>query len=122
VSTGPLGAPLVGDRRQVLAGRADGEQQRLPEVLEVRVVGARGERAATYVLEPGALHALGDVALGGAGHPPLVLDGRVELPHRGREGAQHRHPAGVVSHVQTATVPRGAWTRAISRTPGRDRA
>ena len=102
---------LRGQRAQVLAGRPDAERERLPEVVEVRVVGAGDEGAADHVGHPRALEAVRDVALEGAGHELLALDARVHAARRGPVRAQHRHAtAGDVPHARgdRAARPRHA--------------
>ena len=111
---------LVGQRSQMPTGRSDAVRERLPEVVEPR---SRAYVSAplTTSLQPGGLEPLGDVALAGPGGLALALYVRLDLPHRGPEDPEHRHPAAAMSHMQRGHVPPGRVTRAISRTPGRDR-
>jgi hypothetical protein len=79
---------------QVVTGRADGESERLPEVVETGVVGMAGQDAAGDVLEAGAAQPAGDVAVGGAGHGLLSGRGGLHLTGRSPEDLQHGHATG----------------------------
>ena len=110
----PRAAPPAarGKRGQVVARRPDGVRERLPEVVEVRVVRARLQLALDHVVQAGAPEALAEVALLHAG-PALLADHvGVELARGSPEDAEHPHPpAGEVPHARCD----GA---AVARDPG----
>ncbi len=78
---------------QVRACRADGERERLPEVVEVRVLGRGRQRPRLHVLEPGAAQQLRDLAVAHADTRLLALGLRVDRARRAPERAEHRHAA-----------------------------
>src|SRR5690606_29640802 len=64
-------AVLAGAGREERAGRADGERERHPEVVEVRVAGARLQLAVLDVPEARVAQEAGDLAAGDAHEAPL---------------------------------------------------
>ena len=76
-----------------MPGRADGQGERQPEVVEAGVAGLAGQGAAGDVLQAGLVQAVGDVAIGGAGHGILAGHAGLNLPGGGPEDPQHGHPA-----------------------------
>ena len=93
------GQALVVELRQRFPGRADAEGVRLPEIVEILVVGGDVEGAGGYLAQTRALEALGDVALRNAGPPLFSLPAGPDGPHRRPEDPQHVHPTGEVPHA-----------------------
>ena len=102
--TVPRASPPDTRRVRVPAARGAGRPEYWPAGPTAYVNGAQKSRSPRSRRRPRArrrprprgrrVRTVGDVALAGAGHAPLALDVRGDLPHRRPERPQHRHPAG----------------------------
>ena len=113
-----LRTAAAGPRRggEMLAGRADGERERLPEVVEARVVRVRGQRAVVHPRRARHRRALGDVALGppGSRRSPWGSS-RASRPRSRRPAAWSCRPWRRPTYMPRRAA--GRVTRRISATP-----
>src|SRR5437764_9539808 len=91
---------LVRQRAQVLARGANAEHERVPEIIEARVVRAGAERTTDDVLETRVREPLRDVALRRADPAPLTLGARHYLAH----GAPEHHFASARRPVRRVVI------------------
>ena len=119
---GPGGVSQLGLARRIESGhehacRSDAVRERLPPVLEGRVLVADGERGVGDLAQPGCREQLGQVTFAGAGELRLIDD----IALRARAPPSRTPPSGPVppawSQTQAATTPPGRVTRAISAIP-----
>jgi len=95
-----LSLPLGVETDRVAAGGTNAERERLPPVLEARVLGADRKSAVLDLAHPGCLQQLREVSLAGTRELRLILDLGVELARRTPEEAEWPPAPGVVPHAR----------------------